>query len=76
MLTPTIDQLKRALELSEQIAALKVDLASFFGGVVDVPALVTSAPMEKAKRQGVRSAEVRARMAAAQQARRAGEKGI
>jgi hypothetical protein len=75
---PTIAQLQRALQISEQIATLKIDLASFFGGTVDVPAQVIAAPMAKAKRKGrrSRSPETKAKMAAAQQKRWAKSKGL
>lgn len=77
MPTPTINELRKALQISEQIEALKANLASFFGGVVDVPARVLAGSSVKAKRKGKRtmSPETKAKMAAAQQKRWAKSKG-
>jgi hypothetical protein len=78
--TPSIDQLKRALAISEQIQKLEEALASVFGSSVKLsaPAAPAKAAAVAAKpRKGKRglSAEGRARIAAAQKARWAKVKG-
>jgi len=77
--TPSIDQLKRAVALSEEILKLEAELASLFGGSAPAKAAAVktaAAPAPKA-RKGKRglSAEGRARIAAAQKARWAKMKG-
>ena len=73
----TIDQLKRAVTVSEQIQKLEAELASILGNTSKVsaasPARVAVAPKLPAKR--VVSAVVRAKMAAAQKARWAPKAG-
>ena len=76
--TPSIDQLKRAVAISEQIQKLETELATIFGksAKVSAPAAmaaVAAKPGRKARR-GL-SAEGRARIAAAQKARWAKRKG-
>src|SRR4051812_5148294 len=82
--TPSLSQLQRALEIAEEIQRLEEELQSVLGG-----RSVAAAPKEKSvtpsvapaakpgKRGGRRtfSAETRAKMAAAQQARWAGKQG-
>jgi hypothetical protein len=76
MPTPSIDQLKRAIALAEQIQQLKAELA----GIVGDSSSVTSAPKAVAfptKKTGKRtmSPVTIAKMKAAQQARWAKKKG-
>src|SRR5438093_7118237 len=59
----SIQQLRRAVAIKEQIAALEIDLSQILG----VASSVTSVVSRRGKRK--RSAAVRARMAAAQKAR-------
>jgi hypothetical protein len=81
--TPTLSQLQRALEIAEEIQRLEEELQSVLGGrnVAAAPTLkkvtASAAPAGPGKRGGRRtfSAETRAKMAAAQQARWAGKKG-
>jgi hypothetical protein len=81
--TPTLDQLQRALEIAEQIQRLEEELQSVLGGRSVAGASATkkvtslAAPAKPGKRGGRRtfSAESRAKMAAAQQARWAAKKG-
>ena len=73
----SIDQLKRALEIAEQIQKLEAQLASILGrttGFVKAGAPVKSAPKPATKRRTI-SAEGRARIAAAQKARWAKSRG-
>lgn len=77
--TPSIDQLKRAVALSEQIQELESELASILGASpkLSAPASVAAAaakPGRRKRRRGL-SAEGRARIAAAQKARWAKLKG-
>jgi hypothetical protein len=77
--TPSIDQLKRAIAVSEQIQKLESELASILGSSakVSAPAKVASvaaAKPAKKTRKGL-SAAGRARIAAAQKARWAKVKG-
>jgi hypothetical protein len=77
--TPSIDQLKRAIALSEQIQKLESELASILGSSAKVSAPASSAaaaakPGRRRRRRGL-SAEGRARIAAAQKARWAKAKG-
>jgi hypothetical protein len=66
-----IDNLKRALVIAEQIERLEAELVAVLGGST----VVAEAPLPAKKRSnGKRSAEVRAKMAAAQKARWAGKK--
>ena len=71
--TPTLDQLKRGLAISEQIAALQAEMAALFNGLSPTPAASTSAKSDG--RTGKRSAKTIARMKASQQARWAKIKG-
>ena len=75
--TPSIDQLKRAVSISEEIERLQAELARLLGDGVKVSASVSSAPAAPKARKGKRglSAEGRARIAAAQKARWAKMKG-
>jgi hypothetical protein len=68
MPSPSLEQLRRALQISEQIESLKTDLASFFGGVVDVAAEVLAAPMAKAEKRTL-SPAAKAKIAAGQKKR-------
>jgi hypothetical protein len=61
----SIDQLRRALSLKEQIATLEVQLSQMVG----VPSPAPAAPAVKRSGTGKRSAAARAKMAAAQKAR-------
>ena len=72
--TPTIDQLKHAIAISEHIEKLQAELAAVFNGSVKVAATAKAAPAVKAKKGGM-SAEGRARIVAAQKARWAKIKG-
>jgi hypothetical protein len=72
MSTPTLDQLKRGLEISQKIAALEEEMAAIFNGAT--PAAKPVAASGKGNR-GKRSPETIARMKAAQQARWAKLKG-
>src|SRR6185369_9170658 len=70
---PTIEQLKRAIQIEEQIEALKAELASVLGGMAK--AASSAVGVKKDRRSGKRSAATRAKMAAAQQARWAKKRG-
>lgn len=75
---PSIDQLKRALAISEQIEKLQAELASILGSRATAPASApakteTPKPAKSGKR--TMSPEARARIAAAQRARWAKSKG-
>ena len=72
--TPSLEQLKRAIAISEQIDALQSQLAAVLGG--SSPASAKAAASGKS-RKGKRtvSPEARAKMAAAQRARWAKRKG-
>ena len=82
--TPSLDQLKRALEISQRIQELEVELAAVFSGgstpaavapaaapVSASPASAKAAKKQPKQRGGKRfvSPEARAKMAAAQRAR-------
>ena len=69
--TPTLDQLKRSLAISEQIAALEAELGAIFNGAAPTKATGTAkaAPTAGDGRKGKRSPETIAKMKAAQQAR-------
>jgi hypothetical protein len=75
--TPSIDQLKRAVSISEEIERLQEELASLLGAGVKISASVSAVPAAPKTRRGKRglSAEGRARIAAAQKARWAKAKG-
>lgn len=75
--TPTLDQLKRALAISEQIAALEAELKAIFGGSTSTKAATATkaAPTTGDGRKGKRSAATIAKMKASQQARWAKVKG-
>ena len=73
----TIDQLKRAITIKEQIQKLEADLASVLGGSTPVRASSPVQAAAAAKRPGKRvvSAAARAKMAASQRARWAKKAG-
>ncbi len=75
--TPSIDQLKRAIAISEQIQKLESELASLLGSSakVSAPAYVAAVAAKPGRRKRGISAEGRARIAAAQKARWAKVKG-
>ncbi|EDY16207.1 conserved hypothetical protein [Chthoniobacter flavus Ellin428] len=77
--TPSIDQLKRAITISEQIQKLEAELASILGSSAHVPSAakvsVSAAAAKPGRRKRGLSAEGRARIAAAQKARWAKAKG-
>ena len=68
MSTPTIDQLKHAVAISEQIQKLQADLAALFNGSIKVTAVPNAVSKPPASKGGM-SAEGRARIIAAQKAR-------
>jgi hypothetical protein len=70
--TPTTDQLKKAIQLAEQIQRLEAELAQLLGklgGKVSAPAPVTPKAGKAAKKKNTMSAAGRARIVAAQKAR-------
>jgi hypothetical protein len=74
----TVDQLKRAIVVAEQIEKLKAELAAILGGTSTVqaePAKVTSASPVKGRKRRKLSPESRARIVAAVKARWARVKG-
>jgi len=71
---PTLDRLRKALQISEQIESLKANLASFFAGVADVSTKMYAASVTTPKKRTM-SAAGRARVAAAQRSRWAKQKG-
>jgi len=75
--TPSIDQLKRAITISEQIQKLEAELASILGSSAPVSSSpkVSAAAAKPGRRKRGLSAEGRARIAAAQKARWAKAKG-
>ena len=75
--TPSIDQLKRAIAISEQIQKLEAELASVLGSSAkaSAPAKVAAVAVKPGRRKRGLSAEGRARIAAAQKARWAKTKG-
>ncbi|MEZ0254473.1 MAG: hypothetical protein ACAI37_04305 [Chthoniobacter sp.] len=75
--TPSIDQLKRAIAISEQIQNLEAELASILGASskASAPAKVAAVAAKPGRRKRGLSAEGRARIAAAQKARWAKTKG-
>jgi len=74
--TPSIDQLKQAIAISEQIQKLEAELAALFGSSAKVPSTAKAAPAKAGRRKGGMSPEGRARIAAAQRARWAKAKGL
>jgi hypothetical protein len=69
--TPSLEQLKRALQLAEQIQSLEAELATLLGSPSAVRSAAPAPASKPSKRGGKRivSAEARAKMAAAQKAR-------
>jgi len=69
--SPSLDQLKRALAIAEQIQKLEAEYAALLGGKPAVAPTSITAAAKPAKRGGKRtlSAEARAKMAAAAEAR-------
>ncbi len=69
--TPSIDQLKRAVQISEEIAKLEAQLKAVLGGGASVgrPPKVAVAAVRKGRKKSGMSAEGRARIIAAQKAR-------
>ena len=67
----SLDQLKQAIALKEQIAALESQLTDIFGGTAETPAISTSPPRGRGRPpgKGGMSVEGRARIASAQKAR-------
>lgn len=72
---PSIEQLKRAIEIEERIAELQEELRSIFQGVKSGPVITGSGSQKEDARRGRRSAATRAKMAAAQKARWAKKNG-
>ena len=72
--TPTLDQLKRGLAISEQIAALEAEMASIFNGAAP-SSTAKATPPQSDGRKGKRSPATIAKMKASQQARWAKIKG-
>lgn len=73
--TPSLEQLKRAITISEQIDALQSQLAALLGG--SSPAVAkAAAPGKPRKGKRTVSPEARAKMAVAQRARWAKRKGL
>jgi hypothetical protein len=77
MSTPSIDQLKRALAIAEQIQKLEAEFARIVGGTSSVASEPKAVKASPTKRKGRRtmSAEARQKIAAAQRARWAKSKG-
>jgi hypothetical protein len=76
MSTPSIDQLKRAIGISEQIEKLQAELAAIFGGRSTVSVgSVAALPVGRKKGKRQMSPEARERIAAAQRLRWAKAKG-
>lgn len=74
MSTPSISQLQRAIEISEQIQTLEAELKSLLAGAWVSSGKSAVAAREPRKKRGM-SAEGRAKIAAAQKARWAKAKG-
>ena len=76
MPTPSIDQLKRAIAISEQIQHLKAELAGIVGGSSSVaaPRAAIASPIKKSGKRTMSPVTI-AKMKAAQQARWAKKKG-
>ena len=72
--TPTLDQLKRALVISEQIAALEAEMAAIFNGSTPTSSAKVT-PAQADGRKGKKSPATIAKMKASQQARWAKLKG-
>src|SRR6266700_2290960 len=70
-ITPSIDQLRRAIQISEEIALLEAELNAVLGEEAKAAMLdrALSSPMVQARKKGGMSALGRARIAAAQKAR-------
>ena len=69
--SPSLDRLKQAVALKEQIAAPETQLADIWGGTAETPATPSPVPRSRGRppgKQGM-SEEGRARIAAAQKAR-------
>jgi hypothetical protein len=76
--TPTVNQLKRAIQISEQIADLEAELASILKGAAPESQQTlsgTDAPKRTRRKRRAMSAEAREKIAAAQRARWAKAKG-
>jgi len=75
--TPSIEQLKRAIAISEQIQKLEAELASILGSSasLSISTTVEAVAGKPGRRKRGLSAEGRARIAAAQKARWAKSKG-
>jgi len=87
--SPSVDQLRHAIEIAEKIQSLEAELASILGGsaVVSAPSAravaaapvapsASAAPKTRGRKKGQKlSAETKAKMAAAQQARHAKKNG-
>jgi hypothetical protein len=71
----SVDQLKRAIIVAEQIEKLQAELHQILGGNLSISSPPDTPPAAKDPRKGKRSPAVRARMAAAQKARWAKKKG-
>lgn len=75
--TSNVDQLKRAIELAEQIEALQAELNQIVGGIGSgglSNATVSEAPVIKTRKRRKMSKAARERIAAAQRARWAKQK--
>lgn len=75
--TPSIANLKRAIEVAEQIERLQAQLAALVGGNASIASAPSAAAVPRGKKRGKRvmSPEARERIAAAQRARWAKSKG-
>ena len=73
--TPTFDQLKRGLQIAEQIAALEAEMHAIFQGRAVSPAAVVKPEVPQKKRRKKLSAQALANIRAAQQKRWAKVKG-
>jgi hypothetical protein len=71
MSIPTLAQLKRSINISEQIEKLQAELAAVFSGISDAisPAPAKRVPKKGKRKKGGISAAGRARIIAAQKAR-------
>lgn len=77
--TPSVSQLKRAIEITERIEQLQRELSSILGSAAPVAAAASTAAAPAAKRgrrKGNLSPEARERIAAAQRLRWAKAKGL
>lgn len=75
MSTPSIEQLRKAIAISEQIEKLEAELKALLGGNGSVMASVRASVEKPGKKKRVMSPEGRARIVAAQKARWALLKG-